>query len=129
VINGVSYGSSFVDSGSNFIYFDTTALAACPSMGGFSGFYCPPVIPPATVAFSGTAQGTNGTTGSFGFNIGSASTLYNGNLAATAFNDIAAGLGQTGGFDFGLPFFYGRTIFTAIEGASTPGGTGPYVGF
>jgi hypothetical protein len=38
-------------------------------------------------------------------------------------------MGETGGFDFGLPFFFGRSVFTAIEGASTPGGTGPYVAF
>jgi hypothetical protein len=32
-------------------------------------------------------------------------------------------------FDWGLPFFFGRTVFTAIEGMSTPGGTGPYFAF
>ncbi|MDQ1387146.1 MAG: hypothetical protein QOF56_600, partial [Acidobacteriaceae bacterium] len=29
-------------------------------------------------------------------------------------------------FDWGLPFFYGRNVYTAIETKSTPGGTGPY---
>ena len=33
---------------------------------------------------------------------------------------------QPNTFDFGLPFFFGRTIFTAIQGASTPGGVGPF---
>jgi hypothetical protein len=28
-------------------------------------------------------------------------------------------------FDWGLAFFYGRNVFTAIEGAATPGGIGP----
>ena len=32
-------------------------------------------------------------------------------------------------FDWGLSFFYGRTVFTAIEGKTTPGGVGPYVAF
>jgi hypothetical protein len=34
-----------------------------------------------------------------------------------------------GAFDWGLPFFFGRQVFTAIEGASTPGGSGPYFAF
>jgi hypothetical protein len=29
-------------------------------------------------------------------------------------------------FDWGLPFFYGRNVYTAIEGATAPGGTPPY---
>ena len=29
-------------------------------------------------------------------------------------------------FDWGLPFFFGRPTFIAIEGQSTTGGTGPY---
>ena len=32
-------------------------------------------------------------------------------------------------FDFGLPFFFGVNVFTAIADQSTPGGTGPYVAF
>ena len=33
-------------------------------------------------------------------------------------------------FDWGLPFFYGRRVYTAIEGTSQPGGlAGPYVAF
>jgi Protein of unknown function (DUF3443) len=32
-------------------------------------------------------------------------------------------------FDWGLSFFYGRNVFTAIDGAMTPGGTGPFVAY
>jgi hypothetical protein len=32
----------------------------------------------------------------------------------------------SGGFDWGLPFFFGRNVFVAIQGQSTPGGTAPY---
>jgi len=38
-----------------------------------------------------------------------------------------SGPGFTTGIDLGLPFFYAKSVFTAIEGASTPGGTGPYI--
>jgi hypothetical protein len=32
-------------------------------------------------------------------------------------------------FDFGLPFFYGRSVFTAIQGRSAGGFTGPYFAY
>ena len=32
-------------------------------------------------------------------------------------------------FAWGLSFFYGRNVYTAIETKSTPGGMGPYVAF
>jgi hypothetical protein len=33
---------------------------------------------------------------------------------------------NSGTFDWGLPFFFGRNVFTAIESQNTPGGVGPY---
>jgi hypothetical protein len=32
-------------------------------------------------------------------------------------------------FDFGLPFFYGRTVFTAINGMPPGSATGPYFAY
>ena len=34
-----------------------------------------------------------------------------------------------GSFDFGLPFFYGRRVFTVLEAQTTSAGTGPYIAF
>jgi hypothetical protein len=48
--------------------------------------------------------------------------------ANTAAAHLAGGLGA-GVFDWGLPFFFGRTVFTAFSGASTPAGPGPYWAF
>jgi hypothetical protein len=31
--------------------------------------------------------------------------------------------------DYGLPFFFGRNVYTAFVGKSTPGGTGPYTAY
>jgi hypothetical protein len=32
-------------------------------------------------------------------------------------------------FIWGLSFFYGRSVFVAFNGKSTPGGTGPYYAY
>jgi hypothetical protein len=60
------------------------------------------------------------------FNIANAQTLFSSpNFAA--FDDV--GGENSGSFDFGLPFFFGKSVYTAIEGQSTPAGTGPYFAF
>jgi hypothetical protein len=33
------------------------------------------------------------------------------------------------GVDFGMPFFYGQTIYTAIQGTTAAGTAGPYVAY
>jgi len=47
--------------------------------------------------------------------------LSSGKVAANV-----GGTALTSGFDWGLPFFFGRTVFVAIKGGSAPGGTPPY---
>jgi hypothetical protein len=37
--------------------------------------------------------------------------------------------GTTASFDWGLPFYFDRTVYMAIENATTSAGTGPYVAF
>jgi hypothetical protein len=53
------------------------------------------------------------------------SLLSNGSDAAA--NGLAGP--NAGTVDFGLPFFFGRNVYTAIEGKSTPAGTGPYTAY
>jgi hypothetical protein len=47
-----------------------------------------------------------------------------------ASNATAANVGADGGlgnsFDWGLPFFFGRSVYVAFAGAVTPKGLGPY---
>jgi hypothetical protein len=35
----------------------------------------------------------------------------------------------SGTFDWGLPFFFGRSVYTAIDGRAAGGSTGPYYAF
>lgn len=110
---------AFVDSGSNGFFFDDSAIAQCTSS---TGFYCPA----STLSLSAMLQGENGNNSSQNFSIANAQTLFNAGAYAT--NNIG-GVGTSGYFDWGLPFFFGRTIYTAIDGRATSGGTGPYIAF
>ena len=118
---GNPYSFSFLDTGSNAIFFldsTTTGLPDCPDV---SAFYCPA----STTTLTAQTQGLNGTSGLITFSIANADSLFssnNGNNAA--FNNL--GGSNAGVIDWGLPFFYGRNVFVAIENESTPAGTGPY---
>ncbi len=115
-----TYSSTFIDSGSNGIFYldsFTTGIPLCPDT---ADFYCPATLQTQ----SATIRGINGTTSAVTFNVGNVDNL-NGNFSA--FNEVAGP--NAGTFDWGLSFFFGRTVFTAIEGQSTPGGTGPYFAF
>lgn len=116
--NGKSYASSFIDSGSNGLYFLTAADTGLPLCATNSGFYCPT----AEKSFTTTNTGNNGVSGAVVFNIANVESLFNsGN---TAFNNLGGTF--SGAFDFGLPFFFGRNVYVAIENQNTPGGMGPY---
>jgi hypothetical protein len=115
--NGQSYAKSFLDSGSNGIFFLDAATAGLPGCTKSTGFYCPP----ATRTFSATHVGLNGTSSTISFAAGNVDAV---NATFSAFGEATGS--NPGGFDFGLPFFYGRTVFTAIQGQPTPAGAGPY---
>jgi hypothetical protein len=75
--------------------------------------------------YSAITTGTNGTANTIAFSIANANALFN--TGHNVFNDV--GGPNAGGFDLGLPFFFGRTVYVAIEGASAGGVTGPYYAF
>lgn len=120
VYDGESFEvESFIDSGSNGFYFlnsQTTGIPTCPDS---SSFYCPS----ATLNLSAVNKGTNGASGTVDFVVGNGDTLT-ANPNDAAVNGLAGPI--PGLFDWGLPFFFGRNIYTAIEARSTPAGDGPY---
>jgi hypothetical protein len=115
---GVTIANAYIDSGSNGLFFDDLSITQCPNTGGL---FCPT----STQSLSALIQGTNGANTTVNFSVGNALALLNaGDYAMTGFAGYAA---KT--FDWGIPFFFGRTVYTAINGKSTPGGTGPYFAF
>ncbi len=123
--NGRTITSSFLDSGSNGFFFRDTAIPVCGAGSGASGFYCPV----STLALSATLQGTNGMNSAINFSIANAQSLVTNNPTFTAFNNLGFRLASLQTFDWGVPFFLGRRVFVAIEGANTAGGPGPYIAF
>ena len=119
--NGTTY-PSFLDSGSNAIYFLDTSTTGLPVCTDINFLYCPATPQNFTV----TNTGSNSATASLTFTVGNADFLIS-NLNDAAVNGLAGP--NTGQFDFGLPFFFGRNVYTAIVGKSTPGGTGPYMAY
>jgi len=119
-----AYPGSFIDAGSNGIFFLDTATNGIPTCPTNPSLYCPST----TLNLQATNQGLNGTSSVVKFNIGNAETLP-GSGAVSEFGgvfDVPSPL-----FDFGLPFFYGRNVFTGIEGVSNgqPTDTGQFVAY
>ncbi len=112
---GAPYSSSYIDSGSNGLFLTLASATRC----GF--WFCPAT----TQTFTATLNGVDGSSANATFTIGNSTALFGsgnnalGNLAGPGANV----------FDWGLPFFYGRRVFTAIEAQVTPSGTGPFYAF
>jgi hypothetical protein len=119
--NSTSLPTSFIDSGSNGLYFDApaTLIAPCPSPD--SAFYCPAT----TATLVATNTGASGSPrGTVTFRIGNFDSLKNS--PNNVFSEVGgSGIGS-GSFDWGLPFFFGKNIFIGIEGTSSVLGSGPY---
>lgn len=125
---GKNLTQSFLDSGSNNYFFIDTTLTPCTDPD-LIAFYCPA----APLLLSPVLTATNGTQASGAF------TLYNPlNVIPTATAAPGLGINPTlvkpplpfaNSFDFGLPFFFGRSVYTAIEGRPAGGVQGPYVAF
>lgn len=120
---GQSLGSSFFDSGSNGLFFDSVALANCSVRSG-AGFYCPSSL----LNLSATLIGANGARLPVAFSVDNATTLF-ADASKVVLPTLAGPIGDATVFDWGLPFFYGRRVFVGIEGQASSLGTGPFYAF
>jgi hypothetical protein len=115
---------SFVDSGSNGIYFNDANIAQCTNADS-SDFYCPP----STLNLTATLLGINGLSAIVDFSVDNAESLGTSHPTFIVLPTLAGTNPLTDSFDFGLPFFYGRRVATALESQTTSVGTGPYVAY
>lgn len=129
---GKSFPNSFTDTGSNSYFFGTydsstkkasTGIAVC-NLGSSSNpawFYCPSSELNESAKVTG---GANSASTTVSFNVGNAKTI-NG----YALSDLAATNSDGTSFDWGLPFFFGKTVYVGLEGTSSSVGNGMYVAF
>ena len=109
--------SSYLDSGSNGFYFDDKSIR-----NDLSGWY----IPTTPLSLSATNTSATGSpSGTVSFTLVDVDTLSANIVAANI-----GGTGSSGSFAWGLPFFFGKTVYTGISGISVPSvpsvPTGPY---
>ena len=127
--NGTSLTNSFLDSGSNYYYFVDNSITQC-TQTNYTGFYCPSSALSLTPTLSGYRSGT----------ASAAFTLYNAYSEPAATSNAVPGIGAnpnalnfsqpiSSSFDFGLPFFFGRHVYTAIAGRTAGSATGPYFAY
>jgi hypothetical protein len=130
--NGQPYNLSFIDSGSNGLFFLDTSITGIPTCSGQSSvWYCPSNSPDDLTA---TNQGQNdsqqgtGNALAVNFSIENADNLFQ--TSNTAWSTLGGPYTPAPvQFDWGLPFFFGRNVFVAFDQMSTPVGTGPYVAY
>jgi hypothetical protein len=126
----LSEPASYVDSGTNFWQFNDSSITACPTTGNDNGFYCPAATVTRTATMLPYTAPGNATNFTYTFSIADISTL-----TGNAMNNVGGpSVTPCGGsnpmpctFAWGLPFFYGRNVFVALEGKTINGNTGPFI--
>jgi hypothetical protein len=123
---GTPMAGSFVDTGSNGLFFDSPSpIAQCTSQNA-QGWYCP-ASALSLNATLGPSAGFPGNRLGAPFQVGNVEALLaSGN---GVFANVAGTGVQGGGFDWGLPFFLGRTVYLGIAGRSTAFGNGPTLAY
>lgn len=111
---GRTFRNSYLDTGSNALFFQDASLRLCAS----GAFYCPasPQVLSATMTLGAVSIDQTFTV----------MTPPSGNLAVMP---ALAGPGGGLSFAWGLPFFYGKRVFTGFEQRNTAGYTGSFVAF
>ena len=121
---GTSY-AGFLDTGSNGLFFgppSTSPIASCAAPN--ADWFCPA----AMLALEATDAGAaGGATAQVSFQIGNFLQLLSNGDAV--YPDVGGSAPASAGFDWGLPFFLGRSVYVGLAGGSSALGAGPLVAF
>ena len=117
----VKYTTSFIDTGSNGLFFPQVSANNPQVCSDAPGWYCP------EPAFSNAATlDENGGSQSVTVNFSVESFDSLAKTGNNVFSNIGGTASDGNTFDWGLPYFLGQDVFIAISGAATSLGTGPY---
>jgi len=113
----------FLDTGSNYFFFDDSSIPKCNNIN--TSFYCP--NSPMTLLPENQAESKIYIATSL--DVANANQVFS--TGNTAFSNIGDSLGGllAGQFDYGLPFFFGKTVYIGFDGKSSSLDTGPYWAF
>ena len=112
---------SFIDSGSNGFFFPdvNNFMPTCAANSAAAGFYCPASLTPLSATNidpnTGFSESTN-------FSVDNALNLFTSSSTSSdaAFGTLGGPVPSGSGFDWGLPFFYGRNVYLTIDGQGVP---------
>jgi len=113
--------ASYIDSGSNGYFFPDSNIPNCADN---TAFFCPTSL----TALSALNEDPNTMfTNTVSFSIDNADNLFASDNGTDAVFSTLGGTNSADSFDWGLPFFFGRNVVTAIDGQTVPNvGTGPF---
>ncbi|HVO41641.1 MAG TPA: DUF3443 family protein [Aggregatilineales bacterium] len=117
---------SYVDSGSNALFFVDSSIPACGDNDVASGFYCPNT----KTLKSASVELDDGSQTIINFTVDNADNLLFSDPRFTVFSTLAGpGFLPADRFVWGLPFFIGKTVIFALPDKFTPLGTGPLIAY
>lgn len=123
---GNEYSGSLLDTGSNaFFILDGGTLNLPDCTGVNAGFYCPATPVSYTATNESASSGLAATSAIASWSIANAADLFNTGYAV--FDNL--GGSNPGYFDFGLPFFLGRTVFVGINTTTAGSAAGPFYAY
>jgi hypothetical protein len=109
---------AIVDSGTNGLMFRDTTIPT-----GVNNWFSPQT----TLSLTATMMSTIGLQASVPFSIADAERLFESNYAA--YDNLGALSLSSNMFVWGLPFYYGRSVYTVLSDAQAGGKPGPFVAF